>query len=329
MMRSHFWTAAATTLLAACGLAAPAPAAFVRLSAQVSSVVLSDGESPAAWLDDTPGVVLIGPNQGMVFAIFDVAVSIANLAGPPGEIGLGNVLFDIDFSGGAAEPGVNWIADAGTVDHDGIAATPPVRTWSDANADLGAPGDEIDIFAGILPATFGPEGVDPRRTIGQNSPQPVGQIWGSFDSSRPGNRGGVYVSPKAFSTYDAEGLLSAGDGLLTGTFIEILIGAVACSVTGDTRPCDGRIDLDDLNAVRNNFGTLPACGPASVAGDTYPFDCIVDIDDLNAVRTNFGQTASDVTPVPEPAGLAMVALAALFGLSFRQRPVRLQSALER
>jgi len=48
---------------------------------------------------------------------------------------------------------------------------------------------------------------------------------------------------------------------------------------------DGRVDLDDLNMVRNNFGTA---GPGDVNGDG-----MVDSDDLNLVRGNFGRT----TPV--------------------------------
>jgi hypothetical protein len=52
---------------------------------------------------------------------------------------------------------------------------------------------------------------------------------------------------------------------------------------------DGRVDLEDLNAVRNNFG---ATGE-DVAGDTNG-DGRVDLEDLNAVRNNFGATSSSV-----------------------------------
>ncbi len=55
---------------------------------------------------------------------------------------------------------------------------------------------------------------------------------------------------------------------------------------GDTN-LDGRVDLVDLNNVRNNFGTVGA----GVLGDAND-DGRVDLQDLNAVRINFGASAS-------------------------------------
>jgi hypothetical protein len=76
---------------------------------------------------------------------------------------------------------------------------------------------------------------------------------------------------------------------------------------GDTNG-DGLVDIDDLNAVRNNFGAAGAAD-GSLAGDAFPFDGLVNIDDLNAVRNNFGVGAA----APEPSALAMTLLAlALF-----------------
>jgi hypothetical protein len=72
---------------------------------------------------------------------------------------------------------------------------------------------------------------------------------------------------------------------------------------GDTNG-DGSVNLDDLNAVRNNFGATGSVG--STPGDAYPFDGVVDLDDLNAVRNNFGASAS--TSVPEPATWALLGL---------------------
>jgi hypothetical protein len=64
---------------------------------------------------------------------------------------------------------------------------------------------------------------------------------------------------------------------------------------------DGLVNIDDLNAVRNNFGiTGPADG--SLTGDAFPFDGLVNIDDLNAVRNYFGRGPA---PVPEPGGITM------------------------
>lgn len=76
---------------------------------------------------------------------------------------------------------------------------------------------------------------------------------------------------------------------------------------GDTDD-DGDVDLDDLNAVRNNFGTSGAPG---IPGDAFPFDGSVDLDDLNGVRNNFGAGASQSVPEPSAALLGLVALAAV------------------
>lgn len=59
---------------------------------------------------------------------------------------------------------------------------------------------------------------------------------------------------------------------------------------GDTN-LDGRVDLVDLNNVRNNFGAVGA----GVLGDAND-DERVDVQDLNAVRNNFGATVSSGVP---------------------------------
>jgi hypothetical protein len=60
-------------------------------------------------------------------------------------------------------------------------------------------------------------------------------------------------------------------------------------VQGDAN-LDGRVDLQDLNVVRNQFGAgVP--GGAPVAGEAYPFDGVVNLQDLNAVRNHFGAGA--------------------------------------
>jgi len=66
---------------------------------------------------------------------------------------------------------------------------------------------------------------------------------------------------------------------------------------------DGRVDIDDLNLVRNNFGGVGA----GVAGDTNG-DGVVNIDDLNAVRNNFGAVLA-------PAQLSAAAVDLLFDQS--------------
>jgi len=89
-------------------------------------------------------------------------------------------------------------------------------------------------------------------------------------------------------------------------------------IEGDTN-WDGVVDVDDLNNVRNNFGTTGSVD-GSLTGDAWPFDGRVDIDDLNAVRNNFGRGPA---PVPEPHGLviALWLLAAAGTITGRRRRV--------
>ncbi len=82
----------------------------------------------------------------------------------------------------------------------------------------------------------------------------------------------------------------------------LLFRTTSAPQPGDTNS-DGRVDLEDLNNVRNSFGQ--AGDP--VLGDTPPFDGQVNLDDLNAVRNNFGTVQANAVPEPN-AGL----LAALF-----------------
>jgi hypothetical protein len=92
--------------------------------------------------------------------------------------------------------------------------------------------------------------------------------------------------------------------------------AGAAGQPGDTDD-DGDVDLDDLNAVRNNFGTS---GQPGLPGDAFPFDGTVDLDDLNGVRNNFGATAG-AGSVPEPAAwsLALVSLCGVVAVRVRRR----------
>jgi hypothetical protein len=77
---------------------------------------------------------------------------------------------------------------------------------------------------------------------------------------------------------------------------------------------DGRIDLSDLNAVRNHFGG----GGGWAAGDSVGSG-LVDLPDLNAVRNEFGFVAA--SSVPEPGSMAICVIAAagaMFAARFRR-----------
>jgi len=75
-------------------------------------------------------------------------------------------------------------------------------------------------------------------------------------------------------------------------------------IPGDTDG-DGDVDLDDLFAVRNNFGTTS--GATLGDGDTDG-DGDVDLDDLFAVRNNFG---TGLIVIPEPATMCLMALGSI------------------
>jgi len=97
----------------------------------------------------------------------------------------------------------------------------------------------------------------------------------------------------------------------------IAVATPILDVPGDTNG-DGRVDIDDLNAVRNNFGAM-GDPDGTLDGDAFPFDGLVDIDDLNAVRNNFGAMAA---PVPEAATWILTVIGApvvlLAGLRWRE-----------
>jgi exodeoxyribonuclease-3 len=68
---------------------------------------------------------------------------------------------------------------------------------------------------------------------------------------------------------------------------------------------DCRVDLADLNAVRNQFGEVGL----GLAGDVN-FDGTIDLADLNAVRNHFGE---ENTAVPEPSTIALAFCVGLAG----------------
>ena len=104
---------------------------------------------------------------------------------------------------------------------------------------------------------------------------------------------------------------------------EVLPGGVEYEMMDDPDPeqvgdtnGDGVVNIDDLNSVRNNFGSGDGSDLSGIPGDAVPFDGFVNIDDLNAVRNNFGAGAA---AVPEPAGLALCGCGLLGILCFLSR----------
>ncbi len=106
-------------------------------------------------------------------------------------------------------------------------------------------------------------------------------------------------------------------GATSGNIAFTIGESSAPAQAGDTDG-NGRVDLADLNAVRNNFGREGN----GVAGDAYPFNGRVDLADLNAVRNHFGEAAP--LGVPEPGGihLALIGLLTLaLGRNYARRAI--------
>lgn len=166
-----------------------------------------------------------------------------------------------------------------------------------------------------------------------NSTPVIGGVQMLRDGLPPGHPQGVFV--------DVVHLGTAMQGLVANAFVEAVnqtygadvsplsdqaiwdvsrqvSGMHVVGVPGDADG-DFDVDLDDLNAVRNNFG----CFRGYCAGDATG-DLDVNLDDLDAVRNNFGYVSEptyfDVSgfvlpppaaanAVPEPSGLDLAVLA--------------------
>lgn len=154
---------------------------------------------------------------------------------------------------------------------------------------------------------------------------------GAWEEANPTATRLSELNPTGASTLAGGASLSLGHLFATGGTRDLtlefaltegrrVVGVVEYGVAdigqvGDTDN-DGDVDLDDLNAVRNNFG---ASGPPPLSGDAFPFDGAVDLDDLNAVRNNFGATGGSAVPEPAAAALALLFVGAAF--MWRRRSV--------
>jgi hypothetical protein len=91
-------------------------------------------------------------------------------------------------------------------------------------------------------------------------------------------------------------------------FSEIRVSTPNEGLPGDTND-DGRVDLEDLNNVRNHFGQQPH----GIPGDAHPQDGVIDLNDLNLVRNHFGGGPASV---PEPASVALALAVGIGGATY-------------
>lgn len=122
----------------------------------------------------------------------------------------------------------------------------------------------------------------------------------------------VQASDQRFIT-GGIGILNDPQGATAATFG--FVHAATHTIKDGDATDDGIIDLDDLNAVRNNFGSGDGSDQTGIPGDTVPFDGLVNLDDLNAVRNLFGTGTS---AIPEPSTFAIAGIALLGMLKCRR-----------
>lgn len=195
---------------------------------------------------------------------------------------------------GSTSPGVafHWNAVQGLVAHGGTPFSQAYAVNADGSAIAGRTGvASHDTYAFIESESLGARNI--KELLGCQGVDVTG--WNLFEAT------GI----------SADGNTVVGNGIdPSGARVGWVALLDEIELTGDTNR-DGTVDLTDLNNVRNHFDD----SGSPILGDTN-FDCGVDLTDLNAVRNHFGAVTSQA--VPEPAGVGLVAVAAV-GLLFMRR----------
>lgn len=306
-------------LLTLLGLASQASAVGITVQPVIRSLQNLDlspvGSSSITLLDADHHLGVVEGTPSMIVTV-DYYMSIANLGGAPFEVGFGNLAMNLLPTNLAIfQDSGGWNPDTSMVDINGDLDGGETAIWAD-NGDLGPSAiDLVSIVTGLAPNSFGEVGVDPRRTLGQQTPALLGTTYFQWDPATE-TTSELEVDVDAFSTYGADlRLRRRASGTRTGGSLSMFVSA---GQAGDTDK-DGDVDLDDLNNVRNHFDEAGE----NLVGDTAPFDGVVNLDDLNRVRDNFGEVLAipnGFTVVPEPGSLALALCSAgALGLCVRRR----------
>jgi len=287
-----------------------------RVNGLVSQGVLTFNPSASIWSDLRSGTIITVSEQFSV----DEIVEAANPVNDPVDTGFN---FDLSTDASYDPAGGDWRIHVSTRDEVN-AAVPLITTLTNVDGDsagdfsIGPADWEIRVFNGAADV-FGPIGEaiefgNPPDTFGGVNDEEIVRL--EVDPS----------SMVTIADYDDEDRSTFGEpnvlaGGATVQDFSVLRSVIGGDVDGDTNG-DGLVNIDDLNSVRNNFGTsgLP---DGTLDGDAFPFDGMVDIDDLNSVRNNFGAGAATV---PEP-GAAVLAAIGLINASLYVRRVSASSDL--
>jgi hypothetical protein len=219
-------------LVAALGLASAAQAATVTV--RPVNVTVHDLVTAAAGFNTPtdaaniiskgPGLLELAPSATGYTVKVDVLINASNFGA--GEVGFGNVDFNIDLAGVSRNTvRANWRTDSTTVDVDGE----QVPKWAD-NSDIGVANDLKHIVMGIAPKNLADPSVDPRHTLGvapYNNPAGTsydGEYAGAIYVDIPaGSTGGtVSIAALGGSYFNANMDLVAG-GNFVGEALEIRI----------------------------------------------------------------------------------------------------------